>query len=283
MAIANEDSSMVMPVTPMGGYGYGNGGGFGVGSDWIILFLLFAVFGGYGNGFGGFGGGAVNGMEYGMFPWLLAANNNTGNLVTNGFDNAAVTGQLNNIQSSIVNGFSNAEISACGRAADSMATAYNNQIASMNQNFANQQALDNRLYAMQSEQQNCCCENRLALANLGADIARENCADRAAVSDGIRDIITSQTAGTQAILDKLCQQELDAERRENANLRSRINMLDLAASQSQQTATLIADNTAQTQYIVNRVAPYPIPSYIVSPPYGYYGGMGGYPNCGYGV
>lgn len=31
---------------------------------------------------------------------------------------------------------------------------------------------------------------------------------------------------------------------------------------------LIADNTAQTQYIVNRVAPYPIPAYTVPNPFG---------------
>jgi hypothetical protein len=43
-------------------------------------------------------------------------------------------------------------------------------------------------------------------------------------------------------------------------------MQNLAASQVAQTAALVADNTAQTQYIVNRVAPYPIPSYTVANP-----------------
>lgn len=40
----------------------------------------------------------------------------------------------------------------------------------------------------------------------------------------------------------------------------------LPRSQTAQTAALIADNTAQTQYIVNRVAPYPIPAYTVANP-----------------
>lgn len=104
-------------------------------------------------------------------------------------------------------------------------------------------------------------------------IATENCADRAAISDGIRDVIANQTANTQAILDKMCQQEIEAKNSEIANLRTQLNMQNLAASQTAQTAQIIADNTAQTQYLVNRVAPYPIPSYSVPNPYGYYGGF----------
>lgn len=88
---------------------------------------------------------------------------------------------------------------------------------------------------------------------------------------------------TQAILDKLCQQELDAKNETIANLRAQVNMQNLAASQAAQTAALIADNTSQTQYIVNRVAPYPIPAYAVSAPYGYGYGFGGYGfNNGFG-
>jgi cell shape-determining protein MreC len=65
----------------------------------------------------------------------------------------------------------------------------------------------------------------------------------------------------------MCQQEINNYKRENDNLRAMVNMQNLAASQAAQTAQLIADNTAQTQYIVNRVAPYPIPSYTVPNPF----------------
>lgn len=64
----------------------------------------------------------------------------------------------------------------------------------------------------------------------------------------------------------MCQQEIDAYKRENEALRTQVTMQNLAASQAAQTAQLIADNTAQTQYIVNRVAPYPIPAYTVANP-----------------
>lgn len=71
---------------------------------------------------------------------------------------------------------------------------------------------------------------------------------------------------TQAILDKMCQQEIDNLKAQNLALQNQLNMATMQASQVSQTAQLIADNTAQTQYIVNRVAPYPIPAYTVANP-----------------
>ena len=115
--------------------------------------------------------------------------------------------------------------------------------------------------------QNCCCENRASVADLKYTVATENCADRAALSDGIREIIASNTASTQRILDQLCQDKIDAKNEKITELQQQVLMRDLAASQSAQTNQLIADNTAQTQYIINRVAPYPVPAYTVGNPY----------------
>lgn len=264
MAISNGNTDVVLPVSPMGNFG--NGGAFG--GDWsafIILFIIAAMFGG---GFGGFGFGGGNAAVDGTFPWLLAANNNTNSAVTSGFDHAATQAQLGDIQSAITSGFASAEVAGCNRAMDAMQTAYNNQIASMNQNFSNQQALDARLGSMEMAQQNCCCETRAAIAALGADVAREACADRNAISQALSQVIAANTASTQKILDQMYQDKLDSKNEQIQNLQTQVNMLNLAASQSVQTAQLIADNTAQTQYIVNRVAPYPIPSYTVPNPYG---------------
>lgn len=153
MAISNDEGNMVMPVTPMYSGGNGGFGGFGgFDSSWIVLFLLFAVFGGWGNG-NGFGGGS--GMNNGTFPWLLAANNNTGDLVTAGFNNAAVTSQLSGIQSTLTNGFASAEVNACNRASDALIASYNNQIASMNQNFANQTAMNQGFNGLASQLSQC--------------------------------------------------------------------------------------------------------------------------------
>jgi hypothetical protein len=112
----------------------------------------------------------------------------------------------------------------------------------------------------------CCCDNRASVADLKFTVATEACADRNAISSALRDVLTATQAQTQAILDKMCQQEVENLKAQNAALQTQVNMQALAASQAAQTAALVADNTMQTQYIVNRVAPYPIPSYTVANP-----------------
>ena len=250
----------------------GNSGGFGFGGDsglWLIVLFLF-IFAGGGGGNGGYGGGAT--------PYIL--NNNTDATVQRGFDQSAVMSGLSGIQSAVTNGFSDAAVAQCnqtmalvqGQNAITNAVAngrFDTVQAIANDRFDTVQAITNAsnnlsstMMQNEANRQQCCCD-------LKYTIATENCADRAAISDGIRDVIANQTANTQAILDKMCQQEIEAKNSEIANLRTQLNMQNLAASQSAQTAQLIADNTAQTQYIVNRVAPYPIPSYQVPSPWGY--------------
>lgn len=273
MALTDENGSngLVMPVQPMGYYGGGYGNGFGNGffggdGAWLILFL-FAMMGGWGGGFGGgFGGGAG-----GIWPWLMTGQAGINSNTNAGFDNAAINGQLNGIQGAITSGFANSELGAANRAIDALQTSYQGQIDALNRSFAAQTAVDSRLDGLDMNLQKCCCDNQLATESLRYTVATENAADRAALSDGIRDVVAAQTAGTQRILDKLCDQELQAERRQNDQLRTQLNMANLAASQAAQTASLIADNTQQTQYIVNRVAPYPIPAFPVGSPYGWNG------------
>ena len=134
---------------------------------------------------------------------------------------------------------------------------YSNQIADLERSFAAQTANTQGLTTLQSQLAQCCCDNRLATCQTQNAVQAEGAETRLAIQNQ-----------TQAILDKMCQQELDAYKRENDNLRAMVNMQNLAASQSAQTAALIADNAAQTQYLVNRISPYPIPSYTVPNPYG---------------
>lgn len=244
--ITNNDG-IVMPVAPM----YGNGGG-GLGGDWgswIILFLIFGMFGG--NGWGNNGNNGAN-------PWLLAASQRTDDGVQAGFNQAALTGQLSGIQTSI---------------ADLGTIGYQNQIASMNQRFSDAIALNTQLSNLSMGLQNCCCENRASIADLKYSVATEGCADRNALSLGVRDLLTSGTANTQAILDgirsigdKLCEQELQAERRENENLRQQLNMAQLSASQNLQTQQILAGQERQANLVEQYVRPTPNPAYIVANP-----------------
>ena len=208
----------------------GNGGGFGGfggGDGWWIL-LLFLLIGG-----NGFGGGYNAGG--GLYPWLNNAEN-----INGGFQ----TQLLNDNVTSIRDGIAGLSTQLCNSFANVETAANARQIADMQQNFA-----------LQSSLQNCCCENRLATANTQSIVQSEGAATRAAIQ-----------SQTQAILDKMCEQEIEQLRAANVSLQNQVNMLNLSASQTAQTAALIADNTAQTQYIVNRVAPYPIPAYTVANP-----------------
>lgn len=235
MALEENGTPMVMPVTPSGNGGFG-----GMGGDWgwIILLLLL----GWGNG--GFGGGyGGNQLSY-DFPWLLNGQNGVNANTNAGFQNAMLNDNITGIRDGIT--------SLASQVANSFNSA---QISNLQ-----------GIYGVQTALQNCCCENRANIADLKYTVATENCADRQAVSDGIRDIIENNNRTSQLILDKLCAQEIDNLKAANIALQNQVNMLNLSASQTAQTAQLVADNTAQTQYIVNRIAPYPIPAYTVANP-----------------
>ena len=278
---------IVMPVAPYNSNGNnGFGGFFGGDASWVIIFLFLAMFGGGWGGFGGFGGG-MWGMD-GMFPWLLASGNNTNNVVSNGFDHAATQSALSGLQSSVTsgfgdvqtalcNGFGNVQTSLCSgfagvnsgiAAAQNAITQqmYTNQIADLERSYAAQTASTQGMNTLAMSLQNCCCENRAATADLKYTVATEACADRAAISDGIRDVIANNTAQTQAILDKLCALELDGYKRENDNLRQQLNMSQLNASQTAQTAQILAGQAAEIDGVYNRLKNCPVGTYNVCNP-----------------
>lgn len=236
-----------------GGWGFGNNG------DWWVILFLFALMGnGFGGGFGGWGG------DGGVYPYLL--NNTTNGLVQGGFDTAAITSQLQGIQSSITSGFASSEVADCNRAMDSMQTAYTNQIASMNQRFADSQNLSAQLNGLSMGLQNCCCENRAATADLKYTVATEACADRAAVNEALRDVLAANTASTQRILDQMCADKIDAKNEKITELQNQLTMAELRANNNQQTQTLLTDNLAQTNALEQYLAPVPRPAYIVQNP-----------------
>lgn len=268
--MALTDENMVMPVAPMYGGGNGGfGGGFGNDWGWIILLLLFAGGGwGFGGGMGGFGNMAL-GYD---FPWLLNGQQGINANTNAGFQNAFLNDNITSVRDSIAalstqlcnccsdmqmavsNGFANAETAANAR-----------QMANMQQAFANQTAVNQGFNSVNSNLANCCCENRLGIADLKYTVATENCADRAALNEGVRDIIASQTAGTQRILDQLCQDKIDAKNDEIANLRQQIAMKDLAASQVAQNAFIQQGFTNEVDALYNRLNNCPVPT---TPVYG---------------
>ncbi len=288
MALTDESNGtgMVMPVAPMMGGGYGNGFGGGFGGDWgwIILLLLC----GWGNGFGGFGG--MGGFAGGLgidFPWLLNGQNGINNNVNDGFRDAqlhdSVTsvrdgvsnlatqlcGCCGDMQMSMANGFAGVQQSLCNGFAGTTAAVtgaqnaitsqmYNNEIASLNRSFAEQTANMQGFNGVNS-----------GVADLRYTVATEACADRAAVGDALQNvtmqnmgntnaIVNAITAGIQSIKDDLCADRLDAERRENANLRSELMYARGQASQTAQTAQILAGQAAEIDGVYNRLKNCPV-------------------------
>ena len=237
-----SDSNTVMPVAPMS-----NGfGGFGGDSSWLIVLFLFAFMGGFG-GFGGYGGNEA------VLPYMW--NTATQNDVNRGFADMGLSSQLSGIQTSLTNGFASAEVADCNRAMNSMQTEYTNQIASMNQRFADSQALNAQLNGISSQLATCCCDNRSAIADLKYAVATEACADRNAISNALKDVLTASTANTQRILDVMCQDRLDAKNEKILELQNQLNMANLSASQTAQTAQIIADNARQTTILEQLLTP----------------------------
>ena len=236
MSLGYDNSNgMVMPVTPMNGYGSNMGFG-GDGAWWLLVLFLFA-FNGNGFGFGNRQPGSVDAD------------------VQRGFDQSAVMGGINGLTTAVSNGFANAEVSRCN--------GQTNILQAMN---TNQAATTAAMNSLAMGLQNCCCENRASVADLKYTVATENCADRQAFSDGVRDILSATQAQTQAILDKMCQQEIDALKTQNANLQTQVNLANLAASQNAQTSRILADNAAQTAALEQYLNPAPIPAYVVQNP-----------------
>lgn len=258
MSLSNGTDNMVMPVAPMyGGMGNGFGTGFGTDGWWIILLLLFAG-GGWGNGFGGGFGNMALGYD---FPWLLNGQSGINNNTNTGFQNA----MLNDNVTSIRDGISSLSTQLCNCCGD-VQMALANGFANVEQGANARQMADmQQMFGIQSALQNCCCENRAGIADLKYTVATENCADRTQSMQNTRDIIESQTRSTQAVLDKLCQLELDGFKRENDNLRSQLNMASLRESQTAQNAFISQGFANEVDQLYNRLNNCPVPT---TPVYG---------------
>ena len=223
MAITDGSPTMTMPVAPTGMMGSGFGGENGW---WVILFIIL-LFGwgrnGYGNNSGSVMDGYVLTSDFASLERKLDA-------VNNGICDS--TFALNN---SINGGFATAELSR-----------------------ANQQAaLMQQLTSMQMQNQECCCENRAAIAQVRYDMATQACDTRNTVQTAARDIVENANANSRAILDFLTQSKLQ-------DLQSANQELRLAASQA-----------AQNNYLISQLRPTPIPSYPSCNPWA----SGSYTGC----
>ena len=265
MAMNEYSLADIAAVADGAGGNRGNGGGWGNGDGWWVLILI-ALLGGFNGGFGGWGGGGYAGGNE-LYPWL-----NQAQLTTQGFADQNAIMALNGISSGVQNlsaqlcnccadmqmavasGFANAETAANARQMANMQQAFNAQISTQQGFNGVQSDLCQGFNGVQGQ-----------IAAQTSTILAENCADRAALSDGVRDIIANQTAGTQRIIDQLCQDKIDAKNDEIQQLRQQLNMQQLAASQAAQNAFITQGFANEVDALYNRLNACPVPT---TPVYG---------------
>ena len=263
----NEPTTGIIPTFDVSGNN-GNNGSWGSSmGEWIIGLVALGMLGN-GGMFGGFGG---NAMGY-DFPWLLSGQNGINQNTNDGFQNLHLSNQIEGTRDAVNNlstqvcgstadivqavnsGFAGAEISANAR-----------QIADMQQNFNGQIATLNGFNGLQKSLDSCCCENRLASCQTQNNIISEAANNRFASANNTRDIIDSNNRNSQAILDKLCQLELDgvkaqveAKNDRIAELTTQLNMATLRESQTAQTAQIRIAEENQFENFYNRLKNCPV-------------------------
>lgn len=271
-----------------------NNDGFGGESGWWIILLLLAL-GGWNNGggFGGFGGGFGGGVGN-EYAWLSNGQKEIMQNTNDGFNTLQLANQLTSVNTGVqnlstqlcnccadingnlCNGFAGVNATVNSGFANAETAANARQMANMQQGYTNQIATLQGLNGINSAIAATGCDiregiagvnynNALQTQTISSQIATENCQDRAVLQEGIRDIIQTNTANTQAILDKLCQQEIDAKNETIANLRTQLNMADLRASQTAQNAFISQGFANEVDALYNRLNSCPVPT---TPVYG---------------
>ena len=260
----NNTGAYPYPVYPMTG-GFGGNNSFLGGDGWIILLLLLAFSGNWGNGNGGFFGG--NNFDNG-YAWLSNGQKEIMQNTNNGFDTLHLSNQLEGVRDGIY-GLSNQLCNCCADMSQTVNNGFfNAEIGANNRQMANM----NQIYGLSTQLATASADNRLGIANLNSTILSENCADRAALADSTQRIITNDTNNTRAILDKLCQLELDnvktqldAKNDRIADLQREISMKDLQASQIAQNSFIAQGFANEVDQLYNRLSNCPVPS---TPVYG---------------
>jgi hypothetical protein len=255
----SEGNGLYMPVAPA--YGAGGNCGFGFGGDWgslIVLFLIAAMFGGFGGGWGGMGG--FGGGNY-DFPWLLNGQQNINSQTANGFRDAMINDGITSIRDGI-SGLSTQLCGCCGDMQMAIANGFAGVEAGANaRQIANMQTA----FGIQSQIAQASADDRLGIAGLGSDIAREACATRTTDTQNTKAILNAVTSGVQSIKDQLCQDKIDQKNDEISALRQQVAMKDLAASQTAQNAFIANGFANEVDALYNRLSSCPVPS---TPVYG---------------
>lgn len=226
-----------------------NNGGWGGDGGWWVLIILFALFGWGGNGFGGMGSGATQGA---LTRGDLCMDMNFNDL----------QGGVRGINDAVNTGFANLNSTICHQQYDT-ANLINGVQMQIGSEF---RGLDNAICtlgfnnqagfnAIANQLSQCCCDQK-----------QEAAATRFEMAQGFAQL-------DRTISDQFCALKMEQKDAQIAAMQNELNVANLAASQ-----------TAQNQYLVDKLRPCPTPSYVTCNPWATNGTsyVTGYSNSGCG-
>lgn len=227
---------------------------------WVLIFFCMMMWGGW--GFGGFGNGFGGGANSPAFQGALTRgdlcnefnfNDLQRSVAANGQgicdSTYALNNAINGTNINMMNGFNGVDRAICD-------LGYATQQGFNQSNIALMQAQN----ALQSQLASCCCDITNGIQGVNYSIAMQTNAISNQMNNVARDIIDSQTAGTRAILDKMCQDQI-------ACMQNEIQSLRLDKSQYQQNAAIGAMIDASTAEVIRRTGnDCPVNAYVVQPP-----------------
>lgn len=227
--------------------GNNSGNGMWGGDGWwaIILFAMIFGWGRGGFGFGGFGGGAST--DPGLQGIATRADVNEA-IAFNGLERG-----ISAIQQGICDSTYALNNAVTG--------GFNSTNVAMLQGF---NGVDKSLCQLGYNLQDCCCQTQNAIQSVRYDMATQACDTRNTIQNSTRDIIDNANANYRGLMDFMVQSKIDSLQSENQALK-------LAASQANQNSYLTATLDAQTNELIRRINPMPVPAYQVPAPYPFCG------------
>lgn len=232
--------SDIAAVTGNEGFGGNNG------AWWLIVLIVLFGYGRNGYGFGGNGseGAAANYVLTSDFSQLsrqiadsTAMTERKLDNVNNGLCSLGYQ-ELQNItgvNTNLFNGFANLNTAIT-------TNGYEDRIAIGN---------------VGTQLSNCCCDLKAQLADNKYEMAKGFCSTNNTIAMSTRDIVDNMNANYRALHDEIVANRIEDKNAQIAAQQNEINSLRLAASQS-----------AQNDYLVNKLRPCPIPAYPSCNPWG---------------
>lgn len=194
--------------------------GFAGGNGWWVLIILLALFGGWGNAGYGFAGGNAGAAD----NYVLAS------------DFATVQRQIDSASSEIRQG-----INALGNGISSLGYDQLSQMNGINSNIVTaQNNLNAGITNLGYQLQQCCCDNKSAIADLKYGQATNTCSITTAINNAAQQIIQNDNANYRQLHDENIAIQMEAKNDKIATLTAQLNRADLAASQAAQNEYLIS-------------------------------------------